>query len=77
MILKDMIEKSLVESFYLKEYIENTDCYMYVQYFTEDLKEGKDKIESDILNKEIKKIKPFEDSILFTLKGEGKHVAYL
>lgn len=67
MILKNVIDKGLVESFYLKKEIDNTESFMYVQYFTKDLKEGKDTIDSEALNREIKMIKPFEESILFIL----------
>ena len=67
MILRNIIDKELVDSFYLKKKIDNTNSFMYVQYFIKDLKEEKDSIDSDILNREIKMIKPFEDSILFIL----------
>lgn len=67
MTLRNIIDKDLVESFYLKKEIEDTESLMYVQYFIKDLKEGKDNIDSDTLNREIKMIKPFEESILFIL----------
>lgn len=67
MTLKNIIDKELVESFYLKKEIDNTESFMYIQYFTKDLKEGKDSIDSEILNREIKMIRPFEESILFIL----------
>lgn len=74
MTLKNVIDKDLVESFYLKKEIEDTESLMYVQYFIKDLKEGKDNIDSDTLNREIKMIKPFEDSILFIL---GEQECYI
>lgn len=67
MTLRNIIDKELVDSFYLKKKIDNTNSFMYVQYFIKDLKEEKDNIDLDTLNKEIKMIKPFEDSILFIL----------
>jgi hypothetical protein len=71
MTLKNVIDKGLVESFYLKKEIDNSESFMYVQYFIKDLKKGKDSIDSKTLNKEIKMIRPFEESILFIL-GESE-----